>query len=448
MNRQKPCSDCPAKDFLQNINSCSAVIKDPAHGKYFSVTISPIIDNKNNRKYFVCIARDITSTKQLEEKLLQSQKMEAIGTLAGGIAHDFNNILAAIQGYTEFIQKEVPEKSTIGTYAAEILTAGNRAADLVRQILTFSRQGDSEKQVLQPHLIVQEALKMLQATLPATLHMEEDIDPDCGNIVADPTIIHQIVINLCTNSLHAMAGQKGTLHVEVQRREVSAAQTGARENVAPGSFVALTVGDNGCGMDQETVDRIFEPYFTTREMGRGTGLGLAIIHGAVEVYNGFIEVESRLGKGTVVSLYFPLTKKPVTRKIAFKQKNRKEIPAGDVRILVVDDEPFLVKINEKRLQSQGYQVTAVIDSKEALEKFRNQPESFDLLITDQTMPGLTGEELAKAVLKINPALPAIMCTGHSDVVSKDKALSMGIKKYVLKPLHGDELLEAVEEVLG
>lgn len=229
---------------------------------------------------------------------------------------------------------------------------------------------------------------------------------------------------------------------------LSAAEVNERDNVSPGPFVVLTVKDNGCGMEQSTIDRIFEPYFTTKEMGHGTGLGLAIIHGAVEGYNGFIDVESSLGKGSTFFVYFPVTEKSVSNAVAIEKKAREDIILADARILIVDDETLLVRINETRLKSRGYQVTAVTDSLEALTMFRSQPEHFDLLITDQTMPGLTGAELAKAVLEIKPSLPIIMCTGHSEIVSKEEAITLGIKKYVFKPLHGDELLDAVREVLA
>jgi PAS domain S-box-containing protein len=445
---EDPCQDCPLLETRKTFAPYSREMVHQKLGKTFLVSAAPVLNEQGDLEYIAHVAKDITEMKLLEGQLLQSQKMEAIGTMAGGIAHDFNNILSAIIGYSEFIQDEVPKESKIGKDIAEVLVAGKRAADLVRQILTFSRQTASEKMAIKPHLIVGEALKMLHSTLPATVVIEEDIDPDCGQIVADPTIIHQIVVNLCTNSLQAMSEQKGILHVGLRRQELTAAETSDRENVSPGSFVVLTVTDSGAGMDQPTIDRIFEPYFTTRELGRGTGLGLAIVHGAVKEYHGFVEVDSRLGKGTVFSVYLPVSEEPLTREIALEQKVRGEALSGNARIMVVDDERLLVKINEKRLESRGYQVTAVTDSREALELFRNQPDSFDLLVTDQTMPGLTGAELVKAVLAIKPSLPVIMCTGHSDVVSKEEAIALGIRKYVLKPLHGDELLDAVGEVLA
>jgi len=443
----EPCPNCPLLDTRESFASYTREMYHEKLGKTFLVSAAPVFDKQGELEYIAHVAKDISKMKQLESQLFQAQKMEAIGTLASGIAHDFNNILSAIIGYAEFIQEAVAEESRIGKDIREVLAAGHRAADLVRQILTISRKSATEKQVLQPHLIVKEALKMLHATLPATVTIQEDIDPDCGRVVADPTVIHQIVVNLCTNGLQAMAEQKGILHVSLQRRELTAAEICERENVRPGPFVVLTVEDSGCGMDQQTIDRIFEPYFTTKEVGRGTGLGLAIVHGAVEEYKGFVEVESRVGKGTVFSVYLPATEEPLAPTVVVERQDRGKVRLGNARVLVVDDELLLVKINEKRLKGQGYQVTAVTDSRKALEMFRSQPDSFDLLVTDQTMPGLTGADLAKAVLEIRPSLPIILCTGHSDVVSEEEARALGIRKYVFKPLRGDELLDAVQEVL-
>jgi PAS domain S-box-containing protein len=444
----EPCHDCPLLETRKSFAPYTREMYYDKLGKTFMVSAAPVFNKQGELEYIAHVAKDVTETKQLESQLLQSQKMQAIGTLAGGIAHDFNNILSAIIGYAEFIQEEVSQESKIGKDITEVLAAGTRAAALVKQILMFSRKEATEKQVLQPHLIVQEAMKMLHATLPTTVVIQEDIDPDCGRIMADPTIIHQIIVNLCTNGLQAMAEQKGTLYVSLQRREITAAESSKKENVSPGPFVVLTVKDSGCGMDQLTIDRIFEPYFTTKEVGSGTGLGLAIVHGAVAECKGFIEVESSVGKGTVFSVYLPLAEEAVGATVASDQNNRGEILPDSVRILAVDDELLITKINAIRLKSRGYKVTAVTDSREALEVFRSQPEKFDLLITDQTMPGLTGADLAKAVLEIKPSLPIIMCTGHSDIVSEEEAVGLGIKKYVFKPLHKDELLDAVQEVLA
>jgi len=407
-------------------------------------SISPVKNSDGKTTNYVAVKRDVSREVALEHQLRQSIKMEAVGTMASGIAHDFNNILSGIIGCAEFIQEEASPESPIGQNIGDILVAGNRATDLVRQILSFSRQEASKKEIISPYPVVKEAVNLLRATLPATATIQENISPGCGNILADPITIHQIVVNLCTNSLHALPEQKGTLVVTLEHRDLA-----PERGTHSGPFVVISVKDSGCGMEQRTIDRIFEPYFTTKEVGRGTGLGLAIVHGTVKEYQGFIEVESQIGEGTVISVFLPETMESSTQRAVMPtQRDREKLTPAAARILVVDDEALLVKINKRRLESIGYQVTAVTDSNEALEIFSKHPDAFDLLITDQTMPKLTGAELAKAMLTIRPSLPIIMCTGHSDIVSEAEAIATGIRRYVFKPLHGNELLDAVQDVLA
>jgi nitrogen-specific signal transduction histidine kinase/ActR/RegA family two-component response regulator len=392
----------------------------------------------------VSFFQDLTEIKQLEKELVQAQKMEAIGTLAGGIAHDFNNILAGIIGYSEIIRSEVPVDSTVWRDIQEVIGAGKRASDLVKQILAFSRKTGSEKQPLRPHLIVKEALKMLRSTLPTTIAIQQDIDSDCGLILADPTNIHQITVNLCTNALHAMADEKGTLSIMLQRRDLSAAELSG-DDVFPGSFIVLTVSDTGCGMDKRTIDRIFDPYFTTKEIGKGTGLGLAVIYGIVRDVHGCIKVKSAPGKGSSFVVCFPCYEEKASTAGEFQQKSLPQ--GGSEHILVVDDEPFLVRATKRQLENLGYRVTGTSSSKKALDMIHRAPDEFDLLITDQTMPGLTGAELALAAMKIRVDLPVILCTGHSHMVSEGKALQLGIKKYIAKPIAENDLARAVRSVL-
>lgn len=442
------CPGCPLSNALQDTNNHTAIIKHATLDKTFQVSIAPIPADNGDLPYLVHVARDITGQKRLEEKLFQAHKMEAIGTMASGIAHDFNNILGAILGYSELVQQDVPADSPIGRNIANVIISEKRAADLVQQILTFSRKTAHGKEVICPHLLVKEAIKMLRATLPASISIGGTIDPDCGTVLATPTSIYQIVVNLCTNALHAIHENKGKLRVDLQRQRLSPAEIAGKTSLPPGDFVVLTVADNGQGMDNTTMKRIFEPYFTTKGPGSGTGLGLALVHGIVRDCNGFIDIESSVGEGTTFRVFFPTAGSPPAHDSISEQKNEATRATGSERILMVDDEPLLVMINENRLQAFGYQVTAVTDSREALSLFRKHPDNFDLLITDQTMPGLTGNELTKAVLEIKPSLPVIVCTGHSETFSKEEALSMGIKKYVLKPIHSDELLDAVQELLA
>lgn len=417
------------------------------------VLLSPM--EIDGRQVIQGIIRDISDRRQAEEEkvkletqLQHAQKVEAIGTLASGIAHDFNNILSAILGFAEFIVESNPEESKTAEDARQIIGAANRASELVKQILSFSRHTEVSKEVIQPYYLVKEAMKMLRATLPTSISMEQYIDPDCGTIMANPSAIHQVVVNLCTNARQAMSDDKGVLRMEIKRKEVSAAEIPMNQNALPGCYLMLTVSDSGCGIGKEALNRIFEPYFTTKEKGEGTGLGLAVVHGIVQGCNGFIRVSSEVDRGTRVSVYFPTYETAADELVAKDISPRKEKTKIQARIMLVDDEPLLVHINKRRLEEKGYQVKPFTSSRKALEAFRKQPDSFDLLITDQTMPKFTGEELAKAILEIRPSLPIILCTGHSDIVPKERAESMGITKYVLKPLHEDELLQSVEELLG
>ena len=438
-----PCPECPLLDTRKTFQAYSREMYHEKLKKTFLVSASPVFDEQGKLEYIAHVAKDISDLKKLQKELFHAQKMEAIGTLAGGIAHDFNNILAAIIGYSELIKNEVPVGSCVGKDILEVIGASNRAAELVKQILTFSRQKDSKKQPLRPHLIVKEALKMLRSTLPTTITIQQYIDPDCGLILADPTNIHQITVNLCTNALHAMTDGKGTLNVELHHQELTAAALGGGI-VTPGPFVVLTVSDSGCGMNKATIDRIFDPYFTTKEIGKGTGLGLAVIQGIVQDVHGFIRVTSIPGEGSSFIIYFP----EFQEKMYTEGSEEIVIPQrGDEHILVVDDEPFLVRVTQRQLENHGYTVTGISSSKDALEMIEANPWQFDLLITDQTMPRLTGMELALAVMAIRPDLPVILCTGHSDLVSEEEALQSGVKRYITKPIAANELTLAARSVL-
>jgi PAS domain S-box-containing protein len=440
-----PCPDCPLSETIKNCGNHSGIITHEKSGKIFQISSSPILDGTGGLSYLVHIARDITEQKRMEENFYQAQKIEAVGTLAGGIAHDFNNILAAILGFSELAKKNMPPESTAQADINEVISAGHRATTLVQQILDFSRKTEQSLQPLQPHLIVNEALQMLRATLPTTIDIEVDIDPDCGSIMADPSKMHQIVMNLCTNACHALTNEKGTLRVTLSRQEMTAKELADNVKLSPGPFVVLSVSDTGQGMDQETAAHIFEPYFTTKEKGRGTGLGLALVHGIVEGYKGFIQVESEYGQGCTFRVHIPALAQNIARAEASTQQEA--LPFGSERILIVDDEPLLVRITQRILENYGYAVTGTTDSREALHKVREDPQQFDLIVSDQTMPNLSGSELAKAVLEIAPSIPIIICTGHSAVTSAEDAYAMGIKRYLFKPVQGDTLARTVRSVL-
>ena len=420
-------------------------------GSLFPVEIRIGLLPLHGTDYVLGFARDISERKEAEKErqrlqaqLSQSQKMETIGTLAGGIAHDFNNILSAIFGYGEMVMHELPAESKAVHDIEQILVASRRAATLVQQILTLSRKSQHRLEPLEPYLIVKEALKMLRASLPTTIHIHEEIDTGCGMVLADPTNIHQIVINLCTNSLHAMENEEGTLSVRLCRKEM-AGQALAERAVAAGEFVVLSVSDTGHGMDRQTMERIFDPYFTTKEVGKGTGLGLAVIHGIVEDYKGFIEVESEPGQGTTFHIYLPALERDKPAAVEAAQKE--DLPMGNERILVVDDEEIIVRLLQSGLSRLGYEVVGKTDSREALALVRNEPDRFDLVITDQTMPNLTGANLAVEIFKIRPEMPLILCTGYSSVVSEESALALGIKAYLAKPVERKLLAQTVRRLL-
>ncbi len=410
--------------------------------RFMDVSYFPSIDARGNVEGAVINARDITETRQLESRLAQSQKMESIGTLAGGIAHDFNNILSPIIGYTELMQMELPADSPPQKYAREILAAARRASNLVKQILTFSRQADQEIKPLKIQPILKEILKLIRSTIPSSIEIRQHIDPDCGTVLADPTQIHQIAMNLVTNASHAMADGKGVLSIGLKDVEIGGDTPGS--NLEPGTYVCLSIADTGVGMDPPTIEKIFNPYFTTKERGKGTGLGLSVVHGIVTSLHGDIIVTSQPGKGSTFDIYLPkLEMQPEPG----KAQAPRVLKTGSERILLVDDEPHVVFSVESLLTHLGYTVTARLSSVEALALFQDGPDSYDLVITDMTMPNLTGDMLAMEILKIRPQMPVIICTGFSEKIDARKARQFGIKGFLMKPVALHELAEMVRKLL-
>lgn len=390
------------------------------------------------------IVIDVTETKKLEAQLRQAHKMEAIGTLAGGIAHDFNNILAAIIGYTEMAQIDFPEWSTTYQDLEQVLKSSYRARDLVKQILTFSRmKGDEESIVLNMGRVVRESAKMLRASIPATIEMQLNISCEDCVISADPTQIHQILMNLCTNAAHAMREEGGELKISLDSIEVSSEGESTDLDLESGPYVRLVVSDTGHGMDAASMERIFEPYFTTKEVGEGSGLGLAVIHGIVKRYQGAITARSEPGKGTAFYVYLPR----ITAHPEGQHGTDSSILEGSERILFVDDEEAIVNLGRRILEQLGYRVVAKTNSKEALDVFCSNPHEFDLLITDFTMPRMTGGQLAREVLRIRPEIPILMCTGFNEQISEERTRSMGISGLIMKPLNRRQMAEAVRSVL-
>jgi PAS domain S-box-containing protein len=408
-----------------------------------NASISPVKDRTGEIVNFVAVKRDITNEIRMEERLQQAQKMEAIGTLAGGIAHDFNNVLFPISGYTEMLLEDAPEGSFQRHSLTNITKATKRATDLVNQILTFSRQSKEEIKPLEMQHIVKEVLKLLRASLPTTIDISQDISDDCAFVMANSTQIHQIVMNLVTNAYHAMEEAGGELEITLKEVELGIDDP-IDSPVNPGSYVCLTVSDKGKGMNQSIIDRIFDPYFTTKAEGKGTGLGLAVTYGIVKGYGGDIRVYSEPGKGTVFHVYIPCIKDaPVSSGIVSDET----LPSGRERILLVDDENQIILMEKQMLERLGYHVTTRTSSIEAREAFREQPDKFDLVITDMTMPNMTGDKLAEELLEIRPDIPIVLCTGFSEKISKKKADAIGFKGFLMKPIVMKNLAKAIREAL-
>ncbi|SHO43433.1 transporter substrate-binding domain-containing protein [Desulfopila aestuarii] len=394
--------------------------------------------------------QDITDRKRSEEdqkrllsQLQQAMKLEAIGTLAGGIAHDFNNILGAVIGYAEIIRDDSPAGSAVLEDIEQVLKASYRAKELVKQILAFSKQAGTEAIPLKPAVIVQETVNFVRATVPTTIDITLDLDKESGPILADPTQIHQIVMNLCTNAFHAMEDMGGSLVISLKNTDITANDLGAEKEVRPGAFMHLSVADTGPGITREIRERIFDPYFTTKEIGKGSGLGLSIIHGVVKSSGGYITCQSTPGEGTVFHVFLPL----VDETILPEDQPVEPVIPGNECILLVDDEEMLATMGKNMLERLGYQVTTRTNGIEALNTFQNHPDRFDLIITDQTMPGMQGIDLARRVLQIRPDLPVILCTGYSSSITEQKAKATGIKGFAMKPLVKKELAILVRKVL-
>ena len=379
-----------------------------------------------------------------ESQLQQVMKLQAIGTLAGGIAHDFNNILFPIVGYTELTMDDVPEDSQARKNLAEVLKATNRAKELVQQILTFSRQNGQERKPLKVQSLIKEALKLLRATIPSSIEIHSSVQEDCGLIKGDPSQIHQVVMNLCTNAYHALQDTGGKLEVSLKEASLSYEQSLQMVGMKVGRHLELIVKDNGHGMTPQVLERIFEPYYTTKEQGKGTGLGLSVIHGIIKNHGGDVSVRSRPGQGSTFSVYLPVID---DMDVEIEPLMTAGATNGNERILLIDDEEQIIDFERRILESLGYEVTPKTDSEEALAEFSARPDRFDLVITDMTMPKITGDRLARRLMDINPQIPVILCTGFNEAITEEKALAMGIDKFVMKPIVKNELANTIRTVL-
>lgn len=409
------------------------------------MTVSPIMGTKSEAIGHVVIKRDVSREVMLEQQFLQAQKMEALGTLAGGIAHDFNNILFSMIGYATLALKTISEEDENHRNLEEVVKAGARAKELVRQILTFSRRKtDQELQPVQLHLIVKEAIKLLKVSIPSNIEVREDIDNKSDTVLADPTQMHQMIMNLCANAIHAMEGDGGVLEINLRVVGIDGSEASTNPSLDAGSYVLLSVSDTGCGISAEIMDRIFDPFFTTKEVGVGTGLGLAAVHGIVASHNGGVVVNSEEGRGTAFHIYLPRAGCAPEHDENVSQL----VEGGSERVLVVEDDDATALLVTKILQGAGYKVTMFTDSVKALSGFIEAPDGFDVVLMDIAMPMMTGEALIQAILKVRLDMPVIMITGYSKTITQEKALSLGARKLVFKPVVPDELLRIVREVLN
>ena len=390
------------------------------------------------------IGRDISKRKKLEDQLLQARKIEALGTLAGGIAHDFNNILASIMGYTELAQDDLPGNSIAQERLSHIHKASLRGKSLVNQILTFRREKKTEKKTVHIETAVKEAIKLLQASAPPSVKVMEHIHPNCGFILANATQIHQVVMNLGTNALHAMHNSGGVLDIILMPIKIDMYKNKVDADLEEGDYIQLTVRDTGHGMDTATIGRIFDPFFTTKSVKKGTGLGLSVVHAIIENHDGAILVDSEPGIGTTFNIYLPRVAGKPEPTILDVEK----LPKTNNHILFVDDEEMLLQTGKQMLERLGYKVTTTPSSRDALEKFRENPDYFDLVITDQVMPQMLGVELAKALLQIRADIPVILMTGYSETITMEKAEEIGIAEMFLKPTSSRQLDETIRRILS
>ncbi len=407
-------------------------------------TISPIRNSSGKIVNYVAVKRDVTKEAQLKKQLIQSQKMEAIGTLAGGIAHDFNNIVFAITGYTELALEDLPAESSARWDLERVLSASRRAGEMVKQILTFSRQGEQERKPLDLIPIVKEGLKFLRASIPSTIEIRQHIEARLGKVNADPTGIHQVLMNLCSNASHAMRDTKGVLTVELTGVTLEPEYSAQHLTVPPGRYVKMVVSDTGHGISPDILQRIFEPYFTTKEVDEGTGLGLAVIHGIVRSHGGAVSVNSEPGQGTTFNVFLPVMEAGTE---AEKPAADEPPPTGVECVLVVDDEEILVDMGQAILERLGYEVVTSTDPVDALELFSSDPQRFDLVLTDLTMPKMTGIELALEIGALRPGMPIILCTGFGHKFTEQEAQEAGVQAVIKKPISKKDVAATVRNVL-
>ncbi len=409
------------------------------------LSVAPVFSKKGEISNFVSVTRDMTEKLSLEHQLRQAQKMEAVGTLAGGIAHDFNNILMAIIGYSEMMMRRLESNTALYKYSESIMNAGNRGKRLVQQILSFSRQSGGEIRPLQVEPLIKEDIKLLQATLPSNINLTTQIEGDFDQVKADPSDLHQLVMNLSTNAIHSMEENGGDLFLKLEELELGA--NNRKEDLQPGKYLHFLVRDTGEGIDDSTLERIFDPFYTTRGPDKGTGLGLSVVHGIVNKLGGSIKVDSQPGQGSSFSVYLPVAK-PLTERSEKDLEDSDAVSKGKGRILFVDDEKDILAWGKETLQTLGYDVVGSESSIRAWDIFSNNPDTFELVVTDQKMPDMNGLELASRIKELRPQVPILLSTGYGEeLVSSEKEVEI-VEQILEKPFSMGRFSQAVKSLIG
>ncbi len=434
-----PCSE--GNEALHGVEF--EILRRDGSSRTIAVTGRRSLERSGQMNQTHCIIQDITNRTQFERQLRQVQKMEAIGTLAGGIAHDFNNLLGAILGYADLALLGASGDSSLRHNLEQILQAGFRARGLTKQILAFSRQSEQERKPLRIGPIIEETLKLMKASIPSTIKVQALIADGEDLIFGDPTQIHQVIMNLCTNAAQSMRDQGGILNVRLFPIEIPIEEKHWHPDLSAGPFLKLEVEDTGQGIEPRWLDKIFDPFFTTKDPGEGTGMGLAVVHGIVKSHGGIIGVESEPGKGSLFTVLLP----KIQHETLPEPIEVSPMPTGRERILLIDDEEILVDLGKQMLEYLGYQVTTRTSSLEALELFKSQADRFDLVITDHTMPQMTGLDLSKALLELRPGIPILLCTGFSETITPQKVQALGIRELVMKPIVFKELAGIIRQTL-
>ncbi|MBL0716763.1 MAG: PAS domain S-box protein [Desulfosarcina sp.] len=446
--RISPCTGCPVNAAIKSGKAFISEVYHSHSGKTMVENAYPFFNDSGKITGVIHTAKDISLQKKMKQRMRQAQKMESIGTLAGGIAHDFNNILFPIIGYTEMTMALLDKKSAANKNMKKILKASKRAKEMVNQILSFSRQSEPDRKPLKIQPVLREAVAFIRSSIPSTIKISSNIDMDCGYVNVDTTEIHQVVMNLCTNASHAMSAAGGHLKINLSERIID--NNKKNNDVPSGRYLILTVKDTGHGMTNEIREKIFEPYFTSKGPGEGTGMGLSVVHGIINDYGGHIEVKSQPDKGSKFTIYIPVAERNIIQPDADgwkKYGSSTKMPSSAERILLIDDDEQVLETIAAMLEESGYDVTAHAISRDALADFRNNPDKYDLVVTDQTMPDMSGEVLYQELCKIRPNIPVIMCTGFSETFIRQKAEKAGIRAYLVKPVPLREMASTIRQVL-